>query len=115
MTQVGKQQVSSFKDFEKKTLDVWDIDDDISEQNYFFDNHTISIPDSEEMARRIIKNHQESQEKLNTTPDVQSKQQQRSINQANLSKLITFFFFCLNLYLSRFLAKCLIILLRLTN
>ena len=69
---------SSFKDYEKKTFDVWDIDDDLIEYNQLVDPHLISIEDSEEMAKKVIKNHQEKQQ-LRETP---TKSQA-----SNLSKL----------------------------
>jgi hypothetical protein len=52
---------NSFLDFEKKTFDVWDLDDDYDVDNEF--TFPISITDSEEVAKKIIKNHKESQEK----------------------------------------------------
>lgn len=59
----SNSHVSSFKDYEKKTFDVWDIDHDVSEYSQT-DSHLISIQESEEMAKKIIKDHQENQAKL---------------------------------------------------
>jgi hypothetical protein len=57
---------NTFKDFEKKTFDAWDIDEESSTYNLNSLNLKYSIPipsllDSEEMAKNVIKNHKESQ------------------------------------------------------
>lgn len=63
--------VKAFKDFEKKTIDAWDIDEDDC-FNYRLNNSNepfpISIADSEEVAKKVIKDHKENQEKLVTSP-----------------------------------------------
>lgn len=64
---VSTGQTSSFKDYEKKTFDVWDIDDESIEYNSIMNPNLISITDSEEMAKKVIKNHQENQEKSITS------------------------------------------------
>lgn len=60
--------VKAFRDFEKKTIDAWDIDDDESYSYNLADPFPISIADSEEVAKKIIKNHKETQEKMQSSP-----------------------------------------------
>ena len=55
---------SSFKDYEKKTNDVWDIDDELDLHDEF-NSFPISLVDSEEMAKKVIKKHQEKQSASN--------------------------------------------------
>lgn len=55
---------NSFRDFEKKTNDVWDLDDDDGLNDNLDFSFPISITDSEEVAKKIIKNHKENHEKL---------------------------------------------------
>jgi hypothetical protein len=55
----------SFKDFEKKTLDVWDIDEDDLIENSIDYSLPISISDSEEVAKKVIQNHKENKKLLN--------------------------------------------------
>ncbi|CAF0751017.1 unnamed protein product [Brachionus calyciflorus] len=59
--------VKAFRDFEKKTIDAWDIDEDDFNFNPA-EPFPISIVDSEEVAKKIIKTHKENQEKLQSSP-----------------------------------------------
>lgn len=50
---------SSFKDYQKNTNDVWDIDDELDLHDDELNSFPISLADSEEMAKKVIKKHQE--------------------------------------------------------
>ena len=66
--------VKAFRDYEKKTIDAWDIDEDESFSYNLAEPFPISIADSEEVAKKIIKNHKETQEKLNSPQSLQKPQ-----------------------------------------
>ncbi|RMZ94923.1 TBC1 domain family member 22B [Brachionus plicatilis] len=63
--------VKAFRDYEKKTIDAWDIDE--NECFNLTDPFQISITDSEEVAKKIIKNHKETQEKMQSSVSIGSK------------------------------------------
>lgn len=93
----------SFKDYEKKTCDVWDVDDDLTDYNQQLDSpNLISITDSEEMARRVIKNHQDNQERQHKPPRADSPAKTAVLNHSHSpsiqpSKLPTFRLFAASL------------------
>lgn len=71
----------AYRDYEKKTFDAWDIDDDNNKEKinsgcsdgelfgYTSIPLPISVADSDAVAQQIIKSHQE---KLKTTPSLDS-------------------------------------------
>lgn len=61
-TSTGANVGNAFKDFEKKTIDAWDIDDVDSDGSFLNENFHISLADSEEVAKKIIKNHRDQQQ-----------------------------------------------------
>jgi hypothetical protein len=68
---------NAFKDFEKKTIDAWDIDDNDADPSssrakttHLDEYFPISIADSEQVAKMIIKNHQDKQQ---STPSAGNK------------------------------------------
>lgn len=77
-----KPPASSFKDYENKTNDAWDIEEDVNWYSQLNEPHLISITDSEKMAKMVIQKHQATQEKLNTSTSSPSK---KIINSANLT------------------------------
>lgn len=63
--------VKAFRDYEKKTIDAWDIDE--NECFGLVDQFPISKIDSVEVAKKIIKDHKETQEKLQSSSSISSK------------------------------------------
>lgn len=63
--------VKAFRDYEKKTIDAWDIDE--NECFNLADQFPISNIDSVEVAKKVIKDHKETQEKLQSSTSISSK------------------------------------------
>lgn len=85
---------------------MWDVDDDLVDYNQLLDSpNLISITDSEEMARRVIKNHQDNQERQHKPPQADSPTKAAVHNHNHSpsiqpSKLPTFLLFAASLFTS---------------
>lgn len=72
--QGGSNSTNFFKNFEKQTSDAWEFDEDDEDLEPDVDySFPISIPESEEVIKKVIKNHQETTQNNNKAAQASPK------------------------------------------